>query len=153
MKNASSSMRGPLGFVLLMIVAVLAIRAIAGGGVAPAPEMFDLEVSYEDAAARAAQSGKPVLVFATADWCGPCQTFKRGALKDKSVIAFATENTEPVYLDVDVDGELAQQFGVQGIPAMMIVRDGQVVDRVVGVKTAPALLAWMGSAVESERSK
>lgn len=147
MKCSTCGLNGPFGFALVLLASVIGIRAIAGGGTADMPELFDPTVTYEDATQRAAESGKPVLVFATADWCGPCQTFKKGALKDASVVDFATSRTEPVYLDVDAHPELARQFGVQGIPAMMMVRDGQIVDRFVGVRSAAATVAWLDQAV------
>lgn len=147
MKCTTCALSGPLGFGLVLLAAVVGIRAIAGGGVAEMPPLFDPNVTYEDATQRAAESGKPVLVFATADWCGPCQTFKRGALKDASVIDFATSNTEPVYLDIDDHPDLARQFGVQGIPAMMMVRDGRIVDRFAGVRSASDTIAWLDQAV------
>lgn len=147
MKCSACNLSGGLGFALVLLAAVIGIRAIAGSSVAPMPAVFDPNVTFEEASERAASSDKPVLVFATADWCGPCQTFKRGALKDAAVIDLITTQTEPVYVDIDEHPELASSLGVQGIPAVIIVRDGKVTAHISGAVSAPALLTWLDRAV------
>lgn len=146
MKLSTSHLSGPLGFGLLLLAAVISIRAIAGSGIAGVPPIFHESLTYEEATQRAQESGKPILVFATADWCGPCQTFKKGALSDAAVIKTATASTIPVYVDIDVRTDLAQQFEVRGIPAMIMIRDGRIIDRFEGVRSAGATRAWLDQA-------
>jgi thioredoxin 1 len=75
-----------------------------------------------------------VLVDFYADWCGPCQ------MMEPAVEAIAAE-TDAAVLKVDVDRHqgLAGEYGVQGIPTLLVFADGEVVDRMVGAQTEDAL--------------
>ncbi|EMA68448.1 thioredoxin [Halorubrum xinjiangense] len=75
-----------------------------------------------------------VLVDFYADWCGPCQ------MMEPAVEAVA-EDTDAAVLKVDVDVHqaLAGEYGVQGIPTLLVFADGELVNRMVGAQTEEAL--------------
>ncbi len=75
-----------------------------------------------------------VLVDFYADWCGPCQ------MMEPAVKAVADE-TGAAVLKVDVDRfqALASEYGVQGIPTLIVFADGELVNRMVGAQTEDAL--------------
>lgn len=135
--------QGPMGFALVLLAAVVLIRTVAGGGVAPVPPMFDKNVTLEQVVDRSKESGKPVFAFLTADWCAPCQAFKRGALADKKVVSYVSEKTEPVYIDIDEHPDLAQAFGISGVPTVAILQDGKILDARSGAMPTGMLLAWL----------
>ncbi len=110
---------------------------------ADTPSMFNPAVTLEQAQNRAAESDKVVFALATADWCGPCQALKRGALSDQRVVSWAAENAETVYIDVDKRPDDAQRLGVRGIPALYVIRGDAIVAETFGVHSAGDLLDWL----------
>lgn len=75
------------------------------------------------------QSDVPVLVDFWATWCGPC--IKIGP----SIEELSTElspKAKVFKVDVDSEGELAQQYGIMSIPALLLFKNGQEVDRLIG---------------------
>lgn len=111
---------------------------------APTPALFASgAANLDEAIARAETEGKLVYAFATADWCGPCQSFKKGALSDPGVSAWIEENAVPVYIDVDQAPDDAQRLNVGGIPASYIIKDGEIVSSVAKAISADALLSWL----------
>lgn len=141
----------PFLLIIAVAIGVVGYRALSMRE-APVPPAFDKMQTLDVALARAETSGKPVLAFATADWCGPCQSFKRGALADESVSAFINENVEPAYVDLtnsdDPDAaEAARLLGVQSIPALVLIVDDQEVARLEGGTGASRLMDWLRDGV------
>lgn len=131
-----------LPFLFLAFAGVMLFRSMFAGA-APTPAMFEKSVSLDSAIATAETSGKPVFAVATADWCAPCQSYKRSALADERVQAWVNERAEPVFIDVDEDQQAAQRLGVRSIPATYLIRDGEVVSSFAGAASADSLLQWL----------
>lgn len=82
------------------------------------------------------RSSIPVLVDFGAPWCAPCRMIApiiaELAGEYQSVMKMAT-------VDADVETAIAAQFGVQGLPTLLIFKGGQLVDRITGFTPKPAL--------------
>jgi thioredoxin 1 len=79
--------------------------------------------------AQVLQSELPVVVDFWAPWCGPCKMV--GPILEKLADEFAGK-VVVAKVNTDENQQYAQQFGVQGIPTMIFVNDGQLVHSQVG---------------------
>lgn len=87
-------------------------------------------------------AGTPVLVDFYADWCGPCQSIAPVL----SELAEEQQGTIEVRkVNVDQHPELAQRYGVRGIPTLLLFKNGDAVGSVVGVTSKRALNALIES--------
>ncbi len=77
-----------------------------------------------------------------ADWCAPCRMI--GPVLEQ--ITEENEDIKIVKVDVDNNMELAQRYGVRGIPALFVLKDGKTVAQRAGFMPKAALVDWVRSA-------
>lgn len=82
------------------------------------------------------KSKKPCLVDFYADWCGPCQMLAP-VVKE---ISETNEEIKVCKLNIDEFPELAMQYKIMNIPALIAFKDGEVFDRSIGVVSKEEIL-------------
>lgn len=74
-------------------------------------------------------SDKPVLVDFWAEWCGPCRAI---APTLEKVAEQYAEQASVVKMNVDENMNVPQQYGIRGIPTLILFKGGQEQERIVG---------------------
>ena len=82
------------------------------------------------------KSDKPVIVDFYADWCGPCKIL--GPTMEQ--IADERKDLKVVKINVDEEGELAQEYNVMSIPTIIVIKDGKVTNLSMGVQSKDRVL-------------
>ena len=81
-------------------------------------------------------SDKPVLIDFYADWCGPCRMV--GPIVEE--IAEEHPEYKVCKVNVDEEQELAAEFGVMSIPSLFVLKNGEIVNRVMGAQPKARIL-------------
>ena len=80
---------------------------------------------------------KPLLVDFFAEWCGPCKMQAPILKEAKDRLG---DDVRIIKIDVDKNPEVARQFNVQGVPALILFKQGQIKWRQSGVVQANTLI-------------
>jgi len=106
------------------------------------PPIFE-ELPFEEAREKAIESGKLLIVDATATWCGPCKNMDRVTWVDKGLVSEIEERAIAIQFDVDELPELAERLAAEHLPTIIVFRDGQEFDRIVGFRTPAQMSEWL----------
>lgn len=98
--------------------------------------MKDLGTADFDAATAA--TGLALVDF-HAPWCGPCKSME-------PALAAVDGSPATVFkVDIDQEPELAMRFGIRGVPTLLVIRKGEVVDMRTGAQSQSQIRSWLAS--------
>jgi thioredoxin 2 len=101
------------------------------------PWLVDADGQSFEAETRASV---PVLIDFWAPWCGPCRMVSPAL---ESIARKRAGRVKVVKVNTDAEPMLARRFQVQGIPLIVLMRDGAEIDRRVGAAPERQLSEWL----------
>ena len=102
--------------------------------------MAAIELTSENFEQEVLQADKTVLVDFWASWCGPCKMLSP-VIEE---IADERSDIKVGKVNIDEHPELAQKYGVMSIPTVLVIKDGEEVNKAVGAVPKKALLDLIG---------
>ena len=101
--------------------------------------MAILHITKENFEKEVLQSKGPVVVDFWAAWCGPCKAL---APILEEVDAELAGTVKVAKINIDEEEELAAQFRVMSIPTLLLFKDGEVVNKTVGLAPKEEVIAF-----------
>ena len=102
--------------------------------------MIPVELTEKNFEEEVLKSDVPVLVDFWAPWCGPCKMLSPVVEQ----IAEDAEGFKVGKVNTDEESELAEKYGIQSIPTLMVFRNGEVEEKSVGVISEDDIYALLG---------
>ncbi|XP_055845900.1 thioredoxin, mitochondrial [Episyrphus balteatus] len=113
----------------------------------PRQEIFKVQ-SQKEFEEKVKNSKQPVIVDFFATWCNPCKMLTP---RIESVIGEKAGAIALAKVDIDEHSELALDYEVASVPVLMVIKDGKVQTRLVGLQDTDKLRAWVDKAVEDAK--
>lgn len=102
--------------------------------------MSALNITKENFQREIIESEKPVLLDFYATWCGPCQMLS--PVIDE--IAAERSDIKVAKINVGEQRDLARQYKVMSVPTLMVIRNGEIVNRSLGAMPKQEVLSLLG---------
>ncbi len=101
--------------------------------------MNTIKITSDNFEQEVINSNKPVLLDFWASWCGPCRMIS--PIVDE--IAGEVTDAKVGKINIEEQPELASAFGIMSIPTLAVIKNGKVVDKMVGVKPKASILKML----------
>lgn len=106
-------------------------------------------INDDDFAVEVLEASQPVLIDFWAEWCGPCHMIAPHV----QAIANEYEGTlKVVKMDIDENPMVPGQYGIMSIPTLMLFKDGQAVERLMGARPKEQILAKIAPHLQKQEA-
>ncbi len=125
-------------YILRFIVGSLVCQWMISSGSAMAEHRgiawrTDMKQAYRESR----ETGKPMFVQLTADWCGYCTKMKKTTFNEPQVVEFINESFIPLMIDTDENEKFAQAVGMEGLPTSVIISpELKMLEKLTGYQTS-----------------
>jgi thioredoxin 1 len=152
-RSRTTQSRVPWRFIVVITVLAAGVALISYARNNSSHDRVAWRYSYNQANIEATDSDKPLLVYFTADWCGPCKQMKAWVYSDPAIAGSIEEGFVPVKVDLTSDGlpdqHLAERYGVQAIPTLLtLTSKGIPISMSSGYLTKEEFMNWLDNATE-----
>jgi thiol:disulfide interchange protein DsbD len=131
----------------LALVLLLVTGCFAGPDDNPAAKIRWVQ-DLSEGLRLAKETGKPAMLYFTADWCAPCVELKKYVFTDKRV-AEASLRLVTIYIDVDKNYEALADYKVRGIPAIFFLNPkGEIIARYSGDRSVASFVKQMNAVAD-----
>ncbi len=113
------------------------------------PPVFK-DLGFDEAMARSKAEGRILVFDAMTSWCGPCKVMDRTTWVDPAVVKWIDEHAIAIQLDMDEHEALKPRTSIRAYPTVIIYRDGEEYDRVVGLRSPSQMMEWLGGVAAGE---
>jgi thiol-disulfide isomerase/thioredoxin len=122
------------GLLVFLLIAPIALRAELPPG---------WKTDYTNSLGESKSQQRPLLIYFTASWCGPCRTMARTTFTNQLVVQ-ALRSFIPLALDIDDHSDLAEHYGIHAVPTFQIFTPaGQQAAATTGYLDADPFIAWL----------
>ncbi len=108
--------------------------------------MAPIAVSDDTFEAEVLKASEPVVVDFWAEWCGPCRMIAPALEEISNELA---GKVKIVKVNVDENPRIAAQYGIRGIPTLLLFKGGQPVAQKVGAAPRSQIQQWLESNLDS----
>jgi thioredoxin 2 len=115
----------------------------------PLPVRMPMIVHDSTFATDIGQSELPVLLDLWADWCGPCRYI---APVVNELARELAGDVRVAKLNIEENPVTPARYNVQSIPTLLIIKDGEEIDRIVGVQPKAAILSRLNQVLSRNRA-
>lgn len=99
-----------------------------------------ISVGKDDFTTEVLESQLPVLIDFWAVWCGPCRMF---APVVNAIAKNYADKLKVVKVNTDNEPELAEKFEIEGIPTLVLMREGEFVDALINALPLHTVEEWL----------
>ncbi len=105
------------------------------------PSIFQ-KMTFEEATSQAAKEDRLLIIDFMATWCPPCRRMDQMTWPDPKLTAWVASYALAIQIDVDKESKLAENFGIEAMPTVVVLKREKTLGRFTGFRDADETLTW-----------